>query len=136
MNHAKYTGSLAVFEKYRWLLRSLGAKSAERERILSQIDGGLYSRDTLYPEWFAQLEREIETLRRRMHAIEKGIDDMPDDREYLPCKLFLRLHFLFGYTITETAMRMNVSESTVRRVRDRAARYFELHAIDEEDPGE
>ncbi len=120
-----YPNSLLFFSRYDWYLRALNTKSAERRKILSDINSGLISRDTLDEDWSRQLESEIEALKERLHSIEFAIDAIPETPELLPCKLFLRLHFVCGMSMTETAEKLNVSQTTLRRIRDRAAKHFE-----------
>ncbi len=124
MQH-NYADPLAYFERYKWYLRSLNAKDVERRRILNQIHEGLISRDTLDPNWQASLTAETEALKAKLSEIESTIDEMPDTPKLMPCKLFLRLRYIFGLSITETAEKLNVSETTLRRIRDTAIRYFE-----------
>jgi len=68
-------------------------------------------------------------LKQRCHEIEAEIEKIPDTDQLLPCKLFLRLHFVFGLTMTETAEKMNVSETTLRRIRDRLIRYYDEYPM-------
>ena len=127
MRMYNYTNSLAYFEAYGWYMRSLNAKNAERRKILADIRSGFISRDMLDPDWEATLEAEAEALRAQLDAIEAVVESMPETSRLLPCKLFLRLHFISGLSITETAEKLNVSETTLRRIRDRAIRYFDEH---------
>ncbi len=120
-----YDNELQYFSRYNWYLRSLNAKKAERRKILADISSGLISRDTLDEDWEAQLEREADEISEKLRAIERTIDEIPETPSLLPCKLFLRLHFVSRLNMTETAEKLNVSESTLRRIRDRAIRYFE-----------
>ncbi len=120
-----YPTSLLFFSRYDWYLRALNSKNAERKKILADINSGLISRDTLDENWSRNLESEIESLRKRLHDIEYTVNAMPETPELLPCKLFLRLHFICGMSMTDTAGEMNVSQSTLRRIRDRAARHFD-----------
>lgn len=117
--------SLLFFSRYAWYLRALGTKKAERHKILADINSGLLSRDTLDTDWQRSLEKEIESLRAKMKEIEYVVESLPETPQLFPCKLFLRLYFIVGLSMTETAEEMNVSMSTLRRIRDRAARHFD-----------
>ncbi|MBQ8250093.1 MAG: sigma-70 family RNA polymerase sigma factor [Clostridia bacterium] len=117
--------SLLYFSRYNWYLRALNTKQAERRKILADINSGLISRDTLDSDWQKSLEVEIGELKKHMHDIESTIESIPETPNLLPCKLFMRLYFVLGMSMTETAEKMNVSLSTLRRIRDRAARHFD-----------
>ncbi len=106
-------------------MRALNSKSAERRKILADINSGLISRDTLDEDWSASLESEISELKKKLHDIEFTVDSIPETPVLLPCKLFLRLHFICGMSMTDTAEKLNVSLTTLRRIRDRAARHFD-----------
>ncbi len=117
--------SLLYFAKYHWYLTALNSKEAERKKILANINSGLISRDTLEEDWSERLDGEISALRNHLHAIEATIESIPETPLLLPCKLFLRLHYVVGMSMTETAEKINVSATTLRRIRDRTADYFE-----------
>ncbi len=117
--------SLLYFSRYNWYLRALNTKKAERRKILADINSGLISRDTLDSDWQKALECEIIELKKRLHNIESTIAAIPETPNLLPCKLFMRLYFVLGMSMTDTAEKMNVSLSTLRRIRDRAARHFD-----------
>lgn len=117
--------SLLFFSRYSWYLRALGTKKAERNKILADINSGLLSRDTLDTDWQRSLEKEIDSLRAKMKEIEYVVESLPETPQLFPCKLFLRLYFIVGLSMTEAAAEMNVSMSTLRRIRDRAARHFD-----------
>ncbi len=123
--------SLDYFKKYGWYLKALNTKLAEYSKISSDISRGLLSRDTVDPEWQRSNRREIRELKSKMQEIVYTINSMPDRLELIPCKLFLQLHYVLGLNLTETAEKLNVSQSTVRRIRDRAGRYFENYLFDE-----
>jgi len=125
MGKPKHSKSLFYFEKYRWYLQALNTKIAEYKKINSDIASGLMSRDTVDDNWQRKLKREIRQLKKRLNYIEFTVNSLPETAELLPCKLFLQLHFILGLNLTETAEKMNVSISTVRRIRDRAERHFE-----------
>lgn len=120
-----YPNSLLYFSRYNWYLRALNTKTAERRKILADINSGLISRDTLDEDWNRQLEAELDALKKRLNSIEFTVNAIPETPELLPCKLFLRLHFICGMSMTETAEKLNVSQTTLRRIRDRAAKHFE-----------
>ncbi len=124
MKYERYTEPLLYFAKYGWYLRALNSKKAERRKINADINSGLISRDTLDEDWSVRIDREIEDIRKNLHRIEATIEAMPETPSLLPCKLYLRLHFVVGMSMTETAEKLNVSATTLRRIRDRAADYF------------
>ena len=119
--------SLRYFAKYRWYLKALGAKRSEKQKIIADINSGLISRDTLDENWQRSLNRDIATIKRRLKKIEETVDSLPDTSEFFPCKLLLRLHFIMGMTMTDTAAAMNVSVSTLRRIYDRTVKYFDRY---------
>ena len=125
MRSCEIPESLTFFSRYQWYLRALNTKKAEKRKILADINSGLISRDTLDEDWQELLESEIQKIRKNLHDIEFTLDLMPETPKLLPCKLFLRLHFIVGMSMTETAEKLNVSASTLRRIRDRAARHFD-----------
>ncbi len=127
MRKYKPTDSLSYFAKYRWYLRALNAKKAEKAKILADINSGEISRDTLDKRWSEQIRSETSELRRKLSEIELTVEAIPETAELLPCKLFLRLHFILGMSMTDTAEKMNVSISTARRIRERASEYFESY---------
>ena len=126
----KNASPLCYFERYRWYLQALSTKKAEYAKISADINSGIVSRDAMDGDWQRKLRREIRSLKRAMSGIEFAISSVPETADLLPCKLFLHLYYVVGLSLTETAARMNVSESTVRRIRDRAARYFEDVPLD------
>lgn len=125
MRRYKPTDPLSYFAKYRWYLRALNAKKAERAKILADINSGEISRDTLDKHWGEQIKDEMKNLRRKLSQIEQAVESIPETPELLPCKLFLRLYFILGMSMTDTAEKMNISISTARRIRERASEYFE-----------
>lgn len=124
MKYERYPEPLLYFAKYGWYLRALNSKKAERRKINADINSGLISRDTLDEDWNERINLEIENIRENLHRIESTIEGMPETPSLLPCKLYLRLHFVVGMSMTETAEKLNVSATTLRRIRDRAADYF------------
>ena len=125
MKMYKIPASLRYFGKFHWYLRDINAKYSEERKIIADIRSGLISRDMLEEGWQEKLTQEIELLRDRLRRIERTIEEIPESREMMPCKIFLRLHFVTGLSLTETAENMNVSETTLRRIRERTAKYFE-----------
>lgn len=125
MNTEKSREKLIYFEKYKWYALALNGKRAEYKKALSDTAAGIVGRDSYSESWQRRIRREIRELKRAMNAIEFTIASIPDTPELIPCKLYLNLHYVVGLNITETAEKLNVSESTVRRIRDRTERYFE-----------
>ena len=119
-----YTEYMQYFENYKWLLREIGSKEAEIRKISGQINSGIISRDSLDSEWKKSLTTEIDNLRSQLQAIEELIDSIPSTNSMLPCKIFLRLHYVLGFSMTETANEMNVSLSTLRRIKRRSFEYY------------
>ena len=105
------------------------SKKAERAKILADINEGNISRDILSPDWNERLLGEIRRLKRKLADIEFAVESIPETPELIPCKLFLRLHFISGMTLTQTADKMDVSLSTLRRIRDRASKYFDTYPL-------
>ena len=120
-----YTFYLRRFENYRWQLRALRAKENEFERISRDIDEGLITRDALDPNWQDSIQREISGLREQLLLTEGLIDLILETPEMFPCRLFLRLHYILGYSLTYTAEELNVSLTTLRRIRQRCRDFFD-----------
>lgn len=125
MSKKTISSPLEYFERYRWYLQALNSKNAEYSKVMSDINSGKASRDIADSDWQRKLRREIRGLKRSMNSIEFTVSSIPESAELLPCKLFLHLHYIVGLNLTETAEKLSVSESTVRRIRDRTERYFE-----------
>lgn len=119
-----YTDFERQIENYSWYLREIQAIEAEIAATRRQIDEGLISRDTYDPNWETQLFDELARAREKVKMTESIIDSIPETAKMLPCKLYLRLHMLAGYNLTDTAMQMGVSLSTLTRIRRRCADYF------------
>ena len=130
MNTVDNQSPLRYFERYRWYLQALNSKNAEFAKIKADISSGLISRDTYDENWQRKLRREIRILKRAINSIEFTINSIPETLDMLPCKLFLHLHYVVGLNMTETAEKLNVSESTVRRLRSRAEDYFKDIPLD------
>lgn len=124
-----YTDSLAYFAKYQWILRMIEAKEAEKRQIRAKINAGFVTRDSLDENWESKLDASIEEEKKKLKEIEFVIASLPETNELLPCKLFLRLYYVAGCTLTETAQNMNVSETTLRRIRKRTSDYFEKYPV-------
>lgn len=125
MRKYRSNDSLVYFARYRWYLKMLNAKRAEYSKILSDIHSGMISRDTLDPFWKERIKADMKYLRGKLRDIEFTADSLPDTPELMPCKLFIRLYFILGLSLSQTAEKMNVSLSTVRRVKERTAEYFD-----------
>ncbi len=125
MKNHKKCDPLVYFARYRWYLKALNAKKAEYKKILADINSGEISRDTLDPFWKENIKNEVKYLRRKLKDIEFTVASLPDTPELMPCKLFLRLYYISGMSMTMTAEKMNVSISTARRIKERAAKHFD-----------
>lgn len=115
---------LSYFANYRWYLRALHSKRAEKAKIQTDISNGLISRDVLDPDWRQRYLCEIKYYKQKLREIEAVIDSIPETEQLLPCKIFLRLHYVMGMSLTEVGEKMNVSLSTVRRIKSRTEDYF------------
>ena len=120
-NNADYQ---QTFENYRWKLFEIMAIEAELAAIRRQIDEGIASRDQYDPQWENELTAELETAKAQIKLVEDLIASIPDSPKMMPCKLFLRLHYLAGYNMTDTAVMMNVSLSTLRRIKERSIEFL------------
>ena len=63
---------------------------------------------------------EIVCIKTRMREIEEFIEKLKIDGKWLECKIFLKYHYIFGYTIEECSEKMYVSRSTAYRLKKRA----------------
>ncbi len=115
------------FANYQWILRCIHGKELEIRQTRNRINEGLVTRDSLSLEWEKEMNAEINALRKKLKQIEFVAKSMPETPDYIPCKLYIRLYYISGYTLTETAQSMNISESTLRRIRIRACKYFERY---------
>lgn len=119
-----YTGIEQYIENYSWQLREIQALEAELKATRRQIDEGMVSRDTYDPNWEQKILDELELVQKNVKHSEDIVNSIPETVEMLPCKLYLRLHMLAGYNLTDTAVQMGVSLSTLTRIRQRCAEYF------------
>ena len=120
-NNAEYQ---QIFENYRWKLFEIMAIEAELAANRRQIDEGIASRDQSDPQWESELVAELETAKAQVKLVEDLIASIPDSPKMMPCKLFLRLHYLARYNMTDTAAMMNVSLSTLRRIKQRSIEFL------------
>ncbi len=111
-------------ENYSWQLRQIQALEAELTATRRQIDEGMVSRDTYDPDWEEKILNELELVQKKVKHSEDIVNSIPETLEMLPCKLYLRLHMLAGYNLTDTAVQIGVSLSTLTRIRQRCAGYF------------
>ena len=65
---------------------------------------------------------EAVCIKTRMKEIEDFIEGLNVESKWLECKIFLRYHYILGYTIEECSERMYVSRSTAYRLKKRALR--------------
>ena len=114
-----------LFESYRWRLCELKSLEAQISKVRADNNNGVASLCSLDPESEKQLSQEYESQRAVLKRIDGIVDGIPETKQLLPCKLFLRLHYISGYTLTETAAEMGVSLSTLDRIRRRCVEYFE-----------
>lgn len=122
---SKLSGYKQLFESYRWRLCELKTLEAELDKVRKDIDEGIASRYSLDPDCEKKLTDEYEERKAVLKQIDGIIDSIPETKSLLPCKLYLRLHYISGYTLTETANELGVSLSTLSRIRRRCAEYFE-----------
>ncbi len=118
-----------LFENYRWRLRELQSLEAELKKVRIDINDGLPSRYTVDPECEARLKSEYSSKKSELIQIDKLIESIPETKRMLPCKLYLRLHYLSGYSLTDTAGEMGISLSTLRRIRKRCDDYFDHQVL-------
>ena len=62
-------------------------------------------------------------IKTRMREIEDFIEGLDIESKWLECKIFLRYHYIHGYTIEECSEKMYVSRSTAYRLKKRALRF-------------
>lgn len=115
---------MQLFENYRWRLREL--KTCESEFYINSrhIDEGIVAQDTSDPDWERHLSDETQKIREQLKKTEQLIAEIPDTPKLIRCKMFLKLHYIHGLTMTETACEMEVSTSTLRRIRRYCFHYF------------
>ena len=114
-----------LFESYRWRVCELKSLEAQINKVRVDNDNGVASLCSLDPESEMRLTQEYESQKAILKQIDGLVDGIPETKQLLPCKLFLRLHYVSGYTLTETAGEMGVSLSTLDRIRHRCIQYFE-----------
>lgn len=66
---------------------------------------------------------EIVCIKTRMREIEDFIESLNIENKWLLCKIFLKYHYVLGYTIEECSEKMYVSRSTAYRLKKRALRF-------------
>ena len=66
---------------------------------------------------------ETVCLKTRMREIENFIEELNIDSKWLECKIFLKYHYIHGYTIEECSEKMYISRSTAYRLKKRALRF-------------
>ncbi len=66
---------------------------------------------------------EIVCIKTRMREIEDFIESLDIENKWLLCKIFLKYHYILGYTIEECSEKMYVSRSTAYRLKKRALRF-------------
>ena len=115
-----------LFESYRWRLRKIDALEAELRKVRHDIGEGVASRFSVDKDCEKHLNEEIAAQKQQLKCIDGIIDAIPDTKQLLPCKLYLHLHYISGYTLTNTAIEMGVSLSTIDRIRKRCAEYFQF----------
>lgn len=118
-----------LFENYRWLLRELNVLKAEIKKVQLDNHEGLASRSTIDPNCEDRLRAEYNAKKSSLVQIEQFLDRMPNTKPMLQCKLYLRLHYLAGYNLTETAMEMDVSLSTLNRIKQRCDEYLKNQVL-------
>ena len=121
----KSTNYKQFFESYRWRLCELKSLEAQISKVRADNNNGVASLSSLDPASERRLAQEYESQKTILKQIDGLVDGIPETKQLLPCKLFLRLHYISGYTLTETAGEMGVSLSTLDRIRRRCTEYFE-----------
>lgn len=119
-----YADYMQNLSNYRWQLRNLNSKEAELRKIRIDINNGVAARDVVDEDWETALRREISELRDSLQSTESIVANIPETPALLPCKIFLRMHYIIGCSLTETAAEIGVSLSTLRRIRERCYEYF------------
>lgn len=120
----EYSPIIRLLMSYQWLLRALANCETQYKTISRQIDEGIAAEDVAEPEWRAKIADKAKNIRAKLRLAQQIVADIPDSPELLPCKLFLKNHYILGLSLTHTAAEMGVSVSTVHRIKDRCFHYF------------
>ena len=113
----EYSPIIRLLMSYQLLLRALANCETQYKMISRQIDEGSAAEDVVDPDWKNKISAEAKNI--------------PDSPELLQCKLFLRNHYILGMSLTNTAADMDVSISTIRRVKDRSFHYLSVLDVPE-----
>ena len=70
----------------------------------------------------AAIAYEIVCIKARMHEIEDFIENLSAEGRWSECKIFLRYHYVHGFTVEECSEKMYVSRSTAYRLKKQALR--------------
>lgn len=70
----------------------------------------------------AAIAYEIVCIKTRMREIEDFIENLSTSTRWSECKIFLRYHYVLGYTVEECSEKMYVSRSTAYRLKKQALR--------------
>ena len=68
----------------------------------------------------AAIAYEIVCIKARMREIEDFIENLSVESKLRECKIFLRYHYVLGYTVEECSEKMYVSRSTAYRLKKQA----------------
>ena len=123
----EYSPIIRLLMSYQLLLRALANCETQYKIISRQIDEGSAAEDVVDPDWKNKISAEAKNIRDKLRLVA----DIPDSPELLQCKLFLRNHYILGMSLTNTAADMDVSISTIRRVKDRSFHYLSVLDVPE-----
>ena len=70
----------------------------------------------------AAIAYEIVCIKARMREIEDFIENLSTTTRWSECKIFLRYHYVLGFTVEECSEKMYVSRSTAYRLKKQALR--------------
>ena len=122
----EYSPIIRLLMSYQWLLRALANCESQYKIISRHIDEGSAAEDVVDPDWKNKISAEAKNIRDKLRLAQQIVADIPDSPELLQCKLFLRNHYILGMSLTNTAADMDVSNSTIRRVKDRSFHYLSV----------
>ncbi len=116
---------IELLKSYQWRLRELQTKKSEQTITQSKIDDYIASSELINENWDEKLSDDIAKLHHALVTIEHIVTSIPETSELLPCKIYLRMRYILGCTLTEIALEMGISISTLRRIRIKSERYLD-----------